>query len=36
MVEGMTMGFSITMLTIYFIVFQVLAFLFFTKRDVSN
>ncbi|QTC43620.1 ABC transporter permease [Bacillus sp. V3] len=35
MVKGMTMGFSITMLLIYFAVFQLLAFLVFRKRDVA-
>jgi ABC-2 type transport system permease protein len=35
LVKGMTLGFSITMLIIYFIVFQVLAFTVFTKRDVA-
>lgn len=36
LVEGMTMSFSIVTLIIYFIVFQLLAFIFFTKRDVST
>jgi ABC-2 type transport system permease protein len=35
LVEGMTVGFSIIMLLIYFIVFQLLAFGVFTKRDVA-
>ncbi|MBS4173650.1 ABC transporter permease [Bacillus sp. FJAT-49736] len=35
LVEGMTLGFSITMLIIYFVIFQVLAFTVFTKRDVA-
>lgn len=35
MVEGMTMPFSILMLLVYFIVFQLLAFLTFKKRDVA-
>ncbi|KSU63814.1 hypothetical protein AS034_06100 [[Bacillus] enclensis] len=35
MVKGMTMGFSITMLLIYFAIFQLLAFLVFRKRDVA-
>lgn len=34
-VEGMTMQFSIIMLIIYFILFHLLALLFFGKRDVS-
>ncbi|MFA1822123.1 ABC transporter permease [Virgibacillus oceani] len=36
LIEGMTLGFSITMLFIYFIVFVLFAWLFFTKRDVVN
>ncbi|KQL53445.1 hypothetical protein AN964_08020 [Heyndrickxia shackletonii] len=35
MVKGMTLGFSITMLIIYFVIFQLLAFGVFTKRDVA-
>lgn len=35
-VEGMTLGFSITMLFIYYAVFMALSFLFFTKRDVAG
>lgn len=35
-IEGMTMGFSITMLIIYYIVFMVLSFWLFNKRDVTN
>ncbi|MCR8850071.1 ABC transporter permease [Rossellomorea sp. SC111] len=35
LVDGMTMGFSITMLIIYFIIFQLLTFLVFNKRDVA-
>ncbi|OIU70680.1 ABC transporter permease [Rossellomorea aquimaris] len=35
MVKGMTMGFSITMLIIYFAIFQLLAFFVFRKRDVA-
>ncbi|RBP00093.1 ABC transporter permease [Rossellomorea aquimaris] len=35
LVDGMTMGFSITMLIIYFIIFQLLAFIVFNKRDVA-
>jgi ABC-2 type transport system permease protein len=35
MVKGMTMGFSITMLIIYFAIFQLLAFIVFKKRDVA-
>ncbi|WP_144547781.1 ABC transporter permease [Bacillus sp. X1(2014)] len=36
MVEGMSMTFSITMLLIYFAVFQLLAFTVFKKRDVAS
>jgi ABC-2 type transport system permease protein len=35
MVEGMTLGFSVIMLIIYFIIFQLLAFWVFTKRDIN-
>ncbi|MEG9296928.1 ABC transporter permease [Mangrovibacillus sp. Mu-81] len=35
LVDGMTMGFSITMLIIYFAIFQLLAFFVFKKRDVA-
>ncbi|MEH7107301.1 ABC transporter permease [Bacillus sp. JJ1764] len=35
MVEGMTVGFSIIMLFIYFLIFQLLAFGVFTKRDIA-
>jgi len=35
MVEGMTFNFSLTMLVSYFILFQVLAFAVFKKRDVA-
>lgn len=34
-VEGMTMGFSVVVLTIYFIIFIALSWLVFNKRDVS-
>ena len=36
MIEGMTLGFSITMLIIYYVVFVVLAWAFFTQRDVAG
>ncbi|GLI84788.1 hypothetical protein ANABIO32_25020 [Rossellomorea marisflavi] len=36
LVKGMTLGFSVTILLIYFLIFQMLAFIFFTKRDVSS
>lgn len=35
LVEGMTLTFSIVMMIIYFLIFHVLAFVFFTKRDVA-
>jgi ABC-2 type transport system permease protein len=34
-VEGMTLGFSITMLILYYFVFNLVAWLLFTKRDVA-
>lgn len=35
LIDGMTMTFSVIMLTIYFIIFMVIAFIAFVKRDVS-
>lgn len=35
LVDGMTIGFSITVLVIYYLVFQLLAFFTFAKRDVA-
>lgn len=35
-VEGMTLNFSITMMIIYFLIFMIFAFSFFTKRDVAH
>ncbi|MEH6940404.1 ABC transporter permease [Bacillus sp. JJ722] len=35
MIEGMTLSFSLIMLGIYFVLFNLIAFLFFTKRDVA-
>ena len=35
MVEGMTLGFSIAVLAVYYVVFQLLAFFVFSKRDVA-
>ncbi|KQL20633.1 ABC transporter permease [Cytobacillus solani] len=35
MVEGMTIGFSITMIIVYFLLFQAIAFYVFKKRDVA-
>ncbi|RDI44101.1 ABC transporter permease [Falsibacillus pallidus] len=34
-VEGMTLGFSVAVLIVYFIIFQALAFTVFSKRDVA-
>ncbi|MBT2626502.1 ABC transporter permease [Bacillus sp. HU-1818] len=36
LVEGMTMTFSIVMLVIYFVIFQLLAFAVFLKRDIAT
>jgi ABC-2 type transport system permease protein len=36
LVEGMTMSFSLTMIFIYFVIFHLLAFVFFTKRDIAT
>ncbi len=36
LVEGMTISFSVTMMIIYFVLFMLLAFIFFTKRDVAT
>ncbi|MCY8095095.1 ABC transporter permease, partial [Bacillus atrophaeus] len=36
LVEGMTMTFSIVMLVIYFVIFQLLAFGVFLKRDIAT
>jgi ABC-2 type transport system permease protein len=35
LVEGMTMGFSVTMLAIYFVVMNLLSWLIFAKRDIA-
>lgn len=35
LVEDMTLGFSVTMLIIYFVIFHLLAFIVFKKRDVA-
>ncbi|OCA92454.1 ABC transporter permease [Pseudobacillus wudalianchiensis] len=35
LVDGMTLGFSLAMLAVYYVVFQLLAFVTFTKRDVA-
>lgn len=35
-IEGMTLGFSITMLIVYYVIFMVLSWTFFTKRDVAG
>lgn len=36
MIEGMTLGFSITVLIVYYVLFAVIAWFFFTKRDVAG
>ncbi len=36
MIEGMTLGFSVSVLIVYYIIFMVTAWLFFTKRDVAG
>lgn len=36
LVESMTLGFSITVLIVYYAVFMVLSWIFFTKRDVAG
>lgn len=36
MVEGMTLSFSIIMILVYFLLFQVLAYVIFKKRDVAG
>ncbi|MHA6252811.1 ABC transporter permease [Oceanobacillus sp. CAU 1775] len=36
MIEGMTLGFSVTMLLVYYVIFMALAWAFFTKRDVAG
>lgn len=35
LIEGMTLGFSLIVLAVYFVVFQLAAWLLFTKRDVA-
>ena len=35
LINGMTMSFSVTMILIYFVIFNMISFLGFTKRDVS-
>ncbi len=35
-IEGMSVGFSITVLAVYYIIFLVVTWLFFTKRDVAG
>ncbi|WP_249869994.1 ABC transporter permease [Oceanobacillus saliphilus] len=35
-IEGMTLGFSITVLIVYYILFLLFSWLFFTKRDVAG
>ncbi|QKY71180.1 ABC transporter permease [Lentibacillus sp. CBA3610] len=36
MFEGMTLGFSITVLAVYYVIFLAVSWLFFTKRDVAG
>lgn len=36
LIEGMTLGFSISVLLVYYIVFVLLAWIFFAKRDVAG
>jgi len=36
LIEGMTLGFSVTVLFIYFVIFTMLTWLVFTKRDVAS
>lgn len=35
-IEGMTLQFSVTMLVIYYVIFMMLAWIFFTKRDIAG
>jgi len=35
-IEGMTLGFSITVLVVYYVVFLLLSWIFFVKRDVAG
>jgi ABC-2 type transport system permease protein len=34
--EGMTLGFSVTVLVVYWLLFYLIAWLLFTKRDVAG
>lgn len=36
LIEGMTLGFSITVLAVYYVIFLAVSWLFFTKRDVAG
>ncbi|WP_309245566.1 ABC transporter permease [Virgibacillus proomii] len=36
MIEGMTLGFSITVLFVYYVIFMLLSWIVFTKRDVAG
>ncbi|WP_053217482.1 ABC transporter permease [Virgibacillus senegalensis] len=36
LIEGMTLSFSISVLIVYYVIFMVLSWLFFTKRDVAG
>lgn len=35
-IEGMSLGFSITVLAVYYVIFLVITWLFFTKRDIAG
>lgn len=35
-IEGMTLGFSVTILIVYYIIFLILSWIFFVKRDVAG
>ncbi len=34
--EGMSLGFSIAVLAVYYVLFMAIAWVFFTKRDVAG
>lgn len=36
LIEGMTLGFSVTMLIVYYVIFALISWYFFTKRDVAG
>jgi len=35
-IEGMTLGFSITVLIVYYLIFMILSWIFFVKRDIAG